>query len=488
VSSTIVIYDKYCQIINENDINILTSLDFELSFKVQGAEYSPSFKKGRWDGFHKILTGDLKFPYGLLQKVKDFYFVRNLSYDIEDKRVSKEKNNTIDILGRLKELGCSPYDYQLEVLDKISTNDCGIIRVATGGGKSNIAALMTAFFGKKTIIYVIGTDLLYQTHKTFTDIFNQDIGIVGDGNCIIKDINIVSVWSVGKSLGLNDQDIICDAADDNEKSISSDRYKDINTMLHEAKVQIFDECHLASCSSIQAISKNIFPEHIYGMSASPWRDDNSDLLIECVLGKNIIDISASYLIERGFLVKPIIKFLKVPPPVDKLQKSYPVIYKKYITDNPVRNGMVVRATQKLVEQGYQTLVLYNNVSHGKTLYEAIKKTTNCILLSGKDSSDVRESAKRDLENKKINCIITSKIFDIGINLPSLSGLVLAGGGKSSVRALQRIGRVIRKYPSKTQAAIVDFYDQAPFVKDHSIKRAEIYMTEPAFEVHLPKKD
>jgi hypothetical protein len=58
------------------------------------------------------------------------------------------------------------------------------------------------------------------------------------------------------------------------------------------------------------------------MSASPWRDDNQDLVIEGILGKRIVEISASFLIERGYLVKPIIRFKEVPR-LNGLEKTYP---------------------------------------------------------------------------------------------------------------------------------------------------------------------
>lgn len=481
-----------CIIENENDVGFLWSLDRELSFAVQGAEHTRAYKgyfdkdgkHHQWDGMHRLLGEDLSFPIGLLRRVEEFYKSNEKDVTLIDTRPEKSPAAAIDIIPTLKHMGKEPYPYQIEAASIVKTNDHGIIRLATGGGKTIVAALMTAHLGKRAILYVIGKDLLYQTHKFFSSVFNHKIGIIGDGNCDIQDINVASVWTVGQALGLKGAEILTDAEE--EGSVDPNKYKEIRQMLLSSKVHIFDECHLAACNTIQEIAKNINPEHIYGMSASPWRDDNADLLIECVLGKNIVDISASYLIEHGFLVKPIIKFLAVPPPAEKLKKAYQTIYKNYITDNPVRNGLVVRGAEKLVEQGYQTLVLYNNVAHGNLLHQEISKKLPCILLSGKDSSDVREAAKKRLENHEVNCIIASKIFDIGVDLPSLSGLIIAGGGKSSVRALQRIGRVIRKYPGKKQAAIVDFYDQAPFLKDHSNERRKIYSTEKGFEVIWPK--
>lgn len=488
--ATIYINNKYCNIQNETDVGLLWALDRELSFAVQGAEHTRAFKgyfdkEGKhhqWDGLHRLLTEDLTFPVGLLKRVQEFYKNCGRSIEVIDTRPEKTFNPSVDILPVLKNMGKDPYPYQLEAASVVKNEDCGIIRLATGGGKTVVAALMTANLGKKTIIYVIGKDLLYQTHKFFTSIFG-DVGIIGDGNCKISDINIASVWTVGQALGLKKNEILTETEE--ESSIDPLKYKEIRQLLSSSKVHIFDECHLAACNTIQEIARNIQPEHIYGMSASPWRDDNADLLIEGVLGKNIVDISASYLIDNGFLVKPIIKFIKVPPLEDRSKKPYPAIYKNYITDNPIRNSLVLKAAEKLVEQNYQTLVLYNNVAHGEFLFQELSKRIPCALLSGKDSSDIREQTKNKLETCKINCVIASKIFDIGVDLPSLSGLVIAGGGKSSVRALQRIGRVIRKYPNKKQAAVIDFFDQAHFLKDHSNERRKIYSIEKRFEVIWP---
>ena len=124
-----------------------------------------------------------------------------------------------------------------------------------------------------------------------------------------------------------------------------------------------------------------------------------------------------------------------------------------------------------------------HLAHGKSLYKEISKSLPAMLLSGKDSSKIRAEVKSKLEAKEINCIVASTIFDIGVDLPSLSGLIIAGGGKSSVRALQRIGRVIRKFPGKNQAAVIDFRDQAKFLKNHSEIRHNVYASERGYDVY-----
>ena len=90
-----------------------------------------------------------------------------------------------------------------------------------------------------------------------------------------------------------------------------------------------------------------------------------------------------------------------------------------------------------------------------------------------------------MKNGELDLLIASKIFDQGVDIPQLDALILAGSGKSSGRALQRIGRVIRTNPGKSNAIVVDFYDNAKYLKDHSQRRIDIYKSEPGFKIKLP---
>lgn len=476
-------FSKFCQIHDEDDHDFLKLIDSHLSFRVQGAEHTWAFKNHRWNGIKHILTSSLKFPNGLLPRVKELYETHNKDLTIQDKRPAVLSSTPIDIACSLTRLKKNPYQYQRDVVEIVKNHNMGIIRSATGSGKTIMSALMVAELGKTAIVYVIGKDLLWQTYMFFEKVFDQEIGIVGDGECKIRNINIVSVWSVGSALDIDN--ILIDSVD-KEKPTPQDKHIKIRDLIKSAKVHIFDECHLASCDSIQEISANINAEHLYGMSASPYRDDGSDLLIEGVFGPKIVDISASYLIKSNYLVRPFIRFLEVPKLKEKVSNQYQSVYKKYIIDNPIRNGMIVDGAESLINQGFQTLVLFSRINHGKKLFKEISARVPALLLTGKDSSDTRNKAKELLESGEIKCIVASTIFDIGVDLPSLSGLIIAGGGKSSVRACQRIGRVIRKHESKKIAAIIDFADQAKYLLNHSKARYRVYSNEPEFSVDAPK--
>jgi superfamily II DNA or RNA helicase len=85
-------------------------------------------------------------------------------------------------------------------------------------------------------------------------------------------------------------------------------------------------------------------------------------------------------------------------------------------------------------------------------------------------------------------LVASKIFDQGVDIPELDALILAGSGKSSGRALQRIGRVIRLSKGKEKAVVVDFFDNCKYLKDHSESRIKIYESEPGFNIIKRKKE
>jgi superfamily II DNA or RNA helicase len=225
---------------------------------------------------------------------------------------------------------------------------------------------------------------------------------------------------------------------------------------------------------------------MYGFSGTPFRDDNSDLLINSILGEQIINVSASELIRLNLLAQPMIKFYTVPKlPING---NYTTVYKEYIVENDIRNNMIAQIAKELIDKKYTPLVLFKQIKHGEILLEKLEeKDIKCAMLYGNDSLDRRNEIKQSLIDKEISLILASTIFDIGLDLPELNALILGSGGKSSIRALQRIGRVIRPLPGKKIAAVVDFYDQVKFLKKHSMTRHAIYSAEDGFKIIKSKE-
>lgn len=484
----IIINGTSCKLIDDSiPTRVLQKLDLELSYKIEGAEFSEAYKSRGWDGTKHLLSKKLEFPYGLLDRVKDFLKVYDIEYTIKDNR-DIFKPRPIDISERLKELKKIPYDYQIKAASIVLEKDCGIIRMATGAGKSIVCCMMIANLGRNANVYVIGKDLLYQLHSLLKQVFvNIKVGIIGDGLCEIGDINVISIFTAGICCGIDKKKIINDDFD-GENIVPENKHQFIREALKKAKVHILDECQVVTAETINIIHKNINAAYIYGMSATPYRGDNSSILIsESILGRNIVDISASYLIERGFLVQPVIKFIDVPKYKGVLPKTYQQIYTTYIVENKVRNDLIIEHAKDLVAKGYKTLILFDKIAHGDLLYDALKDQIPCSLLSGKDSNEQRNIIKKDIETGTIKCIIVSRIFEVGVDIPCINGLILASPTKSKIKVCQKIGRVIRKFEGKSFAAVIDFKDSAKYFKLHSEERKKIYELEPKFKILWPQK-
>lgn len=478
-SATITILNnKKCEI--EIDLPGVNLLYNTLKFKQDGAEFSPAFKRG-WTGYTYLFNKKKNtFDLGLLSTVKELLTANEYTFEIKDNR-SKVICEPLDISKRLEELKLIPRDHQTRILDLIPEHNKGIMKVATGGGKTLATALMTAKINKPTIILVIGLDLLNQFHELYSKIFDEEIGYIGNGTCNIQRINIASIWSLGSALNM--KKVVDDDDLQKEKSFEPTQKEKIVKLLKDTELFILDECHVVTCDTLIEIYKHSNAPFFFGVSGTPTRGNESDLLSKAILGDTLIEVNAAELIEKGLLVKPIIKFIDIPEIMTFGMLNYQETYKQYIVENDVRNKIIVEQTKKLIEKGYTPLVLFKQISHGKILRDMLEEAgVSFEMLSGKDKLKVREEVKERLNKKEINCILASTIFDIGVDLPILNALVLSGGGKSSVRALQRVGRILRLYPNKKIAAVVEFYDQIKYLKGHSRERYKIYKREKGFEV------
>jgi superfamily II DNA or RNA helicase len=248
-----------------------------------------------------------------------------------------------------------------------------------------------------------------------------------------------------------------------------------------------------------------------GVSATPWRDGGDDLLIEAVLSKRKLEnsINASKLIDLGYLVPCTIYF--VPMKQIFPGKSYHNLYKKAIVENKERNKAIVKIANKMcITQNKTVLILIQQVAHGEFLQQELLKlipeesftvkvqdpksgkwqlvrVRNIEFLSGQDDAIRRKAVIEAAKEKKVKILIGSTIADEGLDISSLDCLILAGGGKSSTRAFQRIGRVLRLHTNpdgtkKERAIVFDFQDYTPTLRRHARVREKLYKTEEKWDI------
>lgn len=486
-SNRLIIKDiKTCKLELEANPEIISKVRALLSYKQEGAEYSIAFKHG-WNGMVCLLSKKNTFPAGLFSKVSNFLKSKEIPFEIVDKRIVHKMNVPMDISERLAKLEIIPRDYQLQAVEVATKHSPALLRLCTAAGKSILACLIMAKYNTSSIVYVPSIDLLDQFHGTMSSIFEEPIGRIGNGICEIHRLNVMTIQTAGRALGM-DKDIFEDEELREKEDFNVENKKNIVELLETAGLHIIDECHSATNKTIRNICKQINPIQLIGMSGTPYRNVPSDILIEGLLGPQVINITVGELVKKGILAQPYIKFLNVPQkPV--YARTYNEVYAEYIVENETRNNLIMEQTKHLLSKGYKPLILFRTLKHGDIIFDLIQKAgIKCVKISGKDSLEKRKEVKEKYNNGDIDCIISSSIFEVGIDLPKLNSYINASGQKSYVKVLQKMGRVIRGYPGKRSAAIVEFVDNCRYLKNHSDIRYNIYKSEDGLKISYPKEN
>lgn len=491
---------------------LLSKIDSDLSFFVQGREFMNIYniiKNGErlWDGKKHLinltglplkkvawrhyitepnifLTGNLFrvvnsiHSFGILPELKLSEENLKLKNQIQSDRIDYEWNDQFQ-----------DRDYQIKCVEVAYKKKRGLLQVATGGGKTIIASRLIQKIGLKNVLFLVTTkDLLYQAHDSFNaSMNNPGVGIIGDGKCEIGNINVATIQSIIRAVGTDQEyndsikklsDFIEDGFGNDKSEVDQSSIEKIKNLLIDSKVIIFDECQHApaeTCRIVITQCKNAL--YRYGMSATPFREDGEDLTIEGLFGENLINISSSYLIDNDYLVKP--NIIMVDFKKDQERKlQYGEEYKTKIVENELRNRVCASFATTYKKENKTVLVLVKHIKHGKILEKIIPDS---FFIDGTKSSKIRNKALEDIRSGELRILIATTLADEGVDIPNLDVLILAGGGKSKTRALQRIGRVVRKSPGKAEAFVVDFLDSGHHSRKHSMARKKIYKTEEKFK-------
>lgn len=261
----------------------------------------------------------------------------------------------------------------------------------------------------------------------------------------------------------------------------------IRKLFSETQAIIVDEAHLAAIV-IETLA-NHAPKAYYrfGLSATPWREDNQEIRLEGCLGKKIIEISPTFLIERGFLVPP--KIYMIPIKHNEPSENYADSYVKHVTKCWERNFRIKQFAEAFQENGRPTMIIVDRIEHGNILEKMIK---NSVFVPGSDKGDddpddQEQDYRRRMLNKCENneiILIGTQWLNTGIDAPAISVLIMAGSTQASATVLQTIGRVLRTHPSsgKSDAVVIDFLNADKHARKHSLARKRVYQSEAGFEL------
>jgi len=350
-------------------------------------------------------------------------------------------------------------DYQEEAVDAFLDKKIGMLEMSTGSGKTEVFIEIIRRLGIRTLIVVDRVELLKQTKKRIEEALGVKVSQLGGGDSEVGNITVATIQTINKNI------------------------TDYLGYLSTVNFVIFDECHHCSAPSIAKLSKNLNNvEYRLGCTATPHRSDGNDMAINSVVGDIIYTINSQTLIDKGYLAKPEIVFIKDYLPNDVLKKyereckeglineleDYPKYYNVLIAKNAYRNKKILEIAKK--ESDKKVLILTKLVEHGKELAEEL----NCPHITGSSNKKEREELLNDFTHGDVNMIVgTVSIFAEGIDIPRLDIIINATANKGDIKSIQMLGRVMRFFKGK-EPMYYDFYDPHRFFSSASRARIKAF--------------
>jgi len=239
-------------------------------------------------------------------------------------------------------------------------------------------------------------------------------------------------------------------------------------------------CHHAAASTIKEVlfaAKDAYWR--FGGSATPFREDGAEMMIQGLFGKRLVEIKPSWLIQKGYLVRPYIFNVKIKDGTAGEYDSYQKIYKSCIVDNQELNKLSADIAAFLKSRGISSLTLVQQYQQGHNIREF---APDMPFIKGDMSKKKRRESIQDMRDGKIKDAIATTLADEGLDVPCLGGVIVAGGGKSITRVYQRIGRVLRPFPGKNAAIAVVFQHDGNHIEDHGKRVKRILEDEPEFRI------
>lgn len=414
------------------------ALDDELSYAVPDARHTDAWKRGEWDGRERLLretNGSHYFPEGCLTQAVRVLDSLGIDYTVE----GIERPGRGDLpLSWNTDMELRPY--QQDALDDALHQAHGIITMPTGSGKTLIGIRLAYELKRSTLVLVHRKEIAEQWVEQMEKIFGVDVARAFGGDAESGDIQVALYQTI---------------YDDDEGEVRDDIRLDHDVLLA-------DEAHRVGADTFSRVSLSVNAKYRYGFSATPEREDNATLKVIGGTGPLISDISPENLIEQGYLAEP--QFcIETAPKAGGPYKNWQQEYKAEIVENHRRNQLIAKIVADLPKPTY---VHVERIAHGERL-EALIDDATFIYGDSTDRDEVMEAFRAgELP------VLVSTLLGEGVDVPQMESMVMAGGLKTEVGAIQKVGRALR--PDTDDAVIVDFVDQGRHVSDHSEQRIRKY--------------
>lgn len=350
----------------------------------------------------------------------------------------------------LPETHIEPNALQREVLSQLKSKreigwKKGLCIMPVGTGKTYTAALDSydyllenEGFGK-TLFIVHKLGILQQSYNAFQDVWKgSKFGLLtGTEKTNIKNCDILFA----------SKDSLC--VDETLHSFDPDYFDYI----------IVDEVHHGEAPTYRKIIDYFTPQFLLGMTATPDRTDRKDIL-SLFDYKKVCEYDLNDAISKGFLVAYEYHGLTDNIDYSKIKHNG----KKYNVTDLEKALIITKRNQAIFDaymqycNGNKAIGFCVSIKHAKSMADFFnKKGISAIAIT---SSPVEDTSASELiekfKNNEYAVAFTVDMFNEGIDVPNVQGLLFLRPTESKTVFVQQLGRGLRLSSNKDKVVVLDF--------------------------------
>lgn len=318
----------------------------------------------------------------------------------------------------------------------------GICVAAAGMGKTVCSLEMISRLGQPILWLVDQTDLAEQfmeKAEEFVDI--GQVGLIGDGE-----------ESLGKvaTTGL----------------IQTLHKRDLSDIVNLFGAVFVDECHTVPATTVTKVVSQFPSKRLYGLTATPYREDNLEILMYNAIGPTITYVDRDELVETGLILPASIKVCNTGVTYNKWGKPEYRDVIDYLSTHEARNSMIVLDILSEIAVGNVCIALTLTIDHGKLLRQRLLGVgVDCEHIHSKQYKKTRKEKLKRFKSGEIPLMIaTHKLLGKGFDHPPANRLFYTLPQKAENATEQSKGRIERVTEGKVDAVVYDYLDDIEMLK------------------------
>ncbi len=362
---------------------------------------------------------------------------------------------------------------QQPAVSAMLSDNIGVLSATTAFGKTVVASSLIGELKTNTLVLVHTQSLVTQWKKSLERFLDINIEPPKTKNGKVKKKwSPVGILGAGKNTlnGMIDVAVM-------QSLVSDDNVKEL---ARNYGMIIVDECHHVSAVNFEKILKYANAKHVYGLTATPTRQDGHHPIIFMQCGPIKYCVDAKEQAEKRPFEHYLMPRFTSYRSIDA-HKGITALYKD-LTKSELRNLTIIKDVSNAVKQGRTPIILTERREHVLLLAERLSgQCQNIITLFGTTSQKERRQTLEQLEDipddESLVIIATGKYVGEGFDYPRLDTLFLALPIAWKGKVAQYAGRLHRNYPGKNEVQVYDYVDiHIPVLEKMYQKRLKGYMS------------